>query len=81
MRKHREWSPGIVTAAKLQVIVMPNDEILCGGKSIGWLNERLPSWFDADKRMTDYIEVTLQCDNCGSDRPNDADYCPDCGSQ
>jgi len=80
MSKHREWSPGIIKAAKLNVIVMPNDEILCGGKHIGWLNDKLPSWFDPNKRLTDYVEVADQCGNCGGDRPNDADYCPECGA-
>ena len=51
-----EWQAGTLKTFKLRVIVMPNDEILCGGKHIGWLNERCPTWFNKDKRLGDYIE-------------------------
>lgn len=32
-------NPDIITLAKLQVLVMPNGEILCSGKSIGYVSE------------------------------------------
>ena len=51
-----EYQEGTIKRGKLSVIVMPNDEILCAGKHIGWLNERAPSWLDKDRRLGYYIE-------------------------
>ena len=32
---------GKIRLAHLEVVIMANDEILCGGKHIGWLNEKI----------------------------------------
>lgn len=32
-------TPDVMTLAKLEVLVMPNGEILCGGHSIGYVGE------------------------------------------
>jgi len=35
---------------------MPNGEILCAGKSIGWYDEKAPSFSDKDRKLGHYIE-------------------------
>lgn len=30
-------APKEITVADLEVVVMPNGEVICGGKSIGWV--------------------------------------------
>lgn len=47
---------GKIRLAKLEVVVMPNDEIICAGKHIGWLDEKAPSWLNKEARMGDYVE-------------------------
>ena len=76
-----EYQEGTIKRAKLEVIIMPNDEILCAGMHVGWLNDTRPSFTNKDKRLVDYVEVTVMCDNCGGDRGTKTDYCPDCGAQ
>lgn len=34
-----EKPPEVMTIAKLQVLVMPNGEILCGGYTVGWIDK------------------------------------------
>lgn len=34
-----EKNPGTIVVAKLEVLVMPNGEVICLGKTIGWLSE------------------------------------------
>lgn len=70
-----------IRPATLQVIIMPNDEVLCAGIHIGWLNDARPSFTDSDKRLSDYVDVIVQCANCDGGRPSNVDYCPECGSQ
>lgn len=31
--------PADITVADLEVVVMPNGEVICAGKSIGWVNK------------------------------------------
>lgn len=47
---------GTSRIAKLEVLIMPNDEVLCAGKHVGWLNEARPSLLNPDKLLRDYIE-------------------------
>ncbi len=55
----REYQAGKIRIAKLEVVIMPNDEIICAGKHIGWLNEKVPSWF-SDKKFKHFIEEVEQ---------------------
>lgn len=32
-------APGVITVCNLEVIVMPNGEVLCLGKTVGWVSE------------------------------------------
>lgn len=56
MSSDREFQEGTIRLAKLEVVIMPNDEIICAGKHIGWLNEKVPSWFTVDQKLGDFIE-------------------------
>ncbi len=51
-----KYQEGKIRIAKLEVLIMPNDEILCAGKHIGWMNERVPSWFSKDTKLSNFIE-------------------------
>jgi len=31
-------TPKTITVARLEVVVMPNGEILCAGKTVGWMH-------------------------------------------
>jgi len=44
-----------IRLAKLEVVVMPNDEIICAGKHIGWMDEKAKSW-RGRKTLGDFIE-------------------------
>lgn len=30
-------APAVITPAQLDVVVMPNGEIICNGKTVGWI--------------------------------------------
>ena len=32
-------NPDVISIAKLEVVVMPNGEIICNGKTVGWVSE------------------------------------------
>jgi len=49
------YQEGTIRLAKLDVIVMPNDEIICAGKSIGWMNDKAPGFSDKDRKLNHYI--------------------------
>jgi hypothetical protein len=34
-----EQQPKVITLANLEVLVMPNGEVICIGKTLGWFNE------------------------------------------
>ncbi len=53
MSKYQE---GTIRPAKLKVVIMPNDEVLSAGKSLGFLTDKRPSFTNKDKRLRDYIE-------------------------
>ncbi len=57
---NNKYQEGKIRIAKLEVIIMPNDEILCAGKHIGWLNEKVPSWFTKDTKLSNFIEEIEQ---------------------
>lgn len=44
-----------IRLARLEVVVMPNDEIICAGKHIGWMDEKAKSW-RGRKTLGDFIE-------------------------
>jgi hypothetical protein len=50
-----EYQEGIIRLAMLEVAIMPNNEIICAGKHIGWMNEKVPSWFTPDAKLGDFI--------------------------
>jgi len=50
------YQEGTIRAAKLDVIVMPNGEIICVGKSIGWMDDRAPGFKDKDRKLSHYID-------------------------
>lgn len=31
--------PTVITVASLEVVVMPNGEVICGGRSLGWVSD------------------------------------------
>lgn len=33
----KPWRPDVPTVCRLEVVAMPNGEIICLGKTIGWL--------------------------------------------
>lgn len=57
-----KYQEDTIRPAKLNVIVMPNGEILCVGKSIGWMDEKAPSFSDKDRELGHYIEF-LEVEN------------------
>ncbi len=52
-----DYQEGTIRPATLSVIVMPNGEILCVGKSIGWMDEKAPSCRDKTRKLGHYIEI------------------------
>lgn len=49
--KHR------IRIAKLEVVILQNGEIVCAGKRIGWMNEKVPSLLGKGiVRLEEYIE-------------------------
>ena len=50
-----EYQEGKIRLATLEVAVLPNNEIICGGKHIGWMNEEVPSWFRKGTKLGDFI--------------------------
>ena len=52
----RQFIEGKIRPAKLQVIIMPNEEVLCAGIHIGWLTDKRPTFIDTDKCLKDFIE-------------------------
>ncbi len=53
----REYQEGKIRLAKLEVVVMPNGEIICSGKHIGWMDELMQRWGNTETRMKHFIEV------------------------
>ena len=52
-----EYQEGKIRLAKLEVVIMPNGEILCGGKHIAWLNEKIAGCITGnDITFKNYIE-------------------------
>jgi len=51
-----DYQEGTIRPAELSVIVMPNGEILCAGKSIGWYDEKAPSFSDENRKLGHYIK-------------------------
>lgn len=50
------YQEGTIRPAKLQVVIMPNGEVLGAGISIGFLTDKRPSFINDDKLLRDYIE-------------------------
>jgi len=64
MSKHRydykeekmKYQEGTIRPAKLSCLVMQNGEIICAGKSLGWVTDPAPSYQDEDRELGHYIE-------------------------
>ena len=50
-----EYQEGKIRLAQLEVVVMPNNEIICAGKHLGWMNEKVPSWFSKKTTFKEFI--------------------------
>jgi len=51
-----EYQADTIRVAKLSCIVLPNGEILCGGESIGFMDNKRPSFSDRSRKLGEYIE-------------------------
>ncbi len=51
-----EYQADTIRVAKLSCIVMQNGEIICGGESIGFMDNKRPSFSDENKKLGEYIE-------------------------